>query len=191
MREFLIELDRELEARRRALGPAARDLGARLPVERRVHLDRVEVLGVEAQLVEAPVPARLRARRIEEAVPGARAPSGSSTPTCRCEGSRHAVGSGSPIQTSDRRCLIDNARMLTVNEIFYSIQGESTRRAAVRVRPSDRLRPALLLVRYAVRLPRRAARRSLDDVSRRSSGTTVRSSRSPAASRCCRTTCIR
>ena len=52
VRELLIQLERELEARRRALRPAARDLGPRLAVEGRVHLDGVEVLGVEAQLVE-------------------------------------------------------------------------------------------------------------------------------------------
>ena len=52
VREFLIQLDRELEAGRRPLGPAAADLCPRLAVEGRVHLDRVEVLGVEAQLVE-------------------------------------------------------------------------------------------------------------------------------------------
>jgi hypothetical protein len=52
MRELLIELQRELEARWRALDPAACDVGARLAVEGRVHLDGVEVLGVEAQLIE-------------------------------------------------------------------------------------------------------------------------------------------
>ena len=46
--------------------------------------------------------------------------------------------------------------MLTVNEIFHSIQGESTRAGEpLRVRAADRVRPALLVVRHAVRLPRR------------------------------------
>ena len=70
VRELLIELERELEARRRPLRPGARHLGARLPVEGRVHLDGVEVLGVEAQLVEVLRAGALRSRgRIEEAVP--------------------------------------------------------------------------------------------------------------------------
>src|SRR5213594_1849806 len=65
MREALIELDGTLETGRCAIGPAARDLRARLAVERRVHFDRVEVLGVERELVEAFRP-RLR---IEHPVP--------------------------------------------------------------------------------------------------------------------------
>ena len=45
--------------------------------------------------------------------------------------------------------------MLTINEIFHSIQGESTYAGApVRVRAPDRVRPALRLVRHAVRLHR-------------------------------------
>jgi len=69
VRELLIQLDRELEPRRRARDPGARHLGARLAVERRVHLDRVEVLGVERELVKAlrPTPRR----RIENTVPRA------------------------------------------------------------------------------------------------------------------------
>src|SRR5262249_4756512 len=67
VRELLIELHGELEAGRRPLGPRAADLRARLPVERRVHFDRVEVLRVVRELVE-PVPPRLR---IEDAVPRA------------------------------------------------------------------------------------------------------------------------
>ena len=49
------------------------------------------------------------------------------------------------------------SRMLTINEIFHSIQGESTRAgAALRVRPAHRVRPALPLVRHALRLHRGA-----------------------------------
>ena len=45
--------------------------------------------------------------------------------------------------------------MLTINEIFYSVQGESTlRRPAVRLRAAHRVRPALLVVRHAVRVSR-------------------------------------
>ena len=49
--ERLIELDRELEARRRLRDPPGGRASARLAVEGRVHLDGVEVLGVERQLV--------------------------------------------------------------------------------------------------------------------------------------------
>ena len=112
VRELLIQLDRELEIRRRPLGPAARDLGSRLAVERRVHLDGVEVLGVVGELVE---PFGVRARRVEDAVPRASSRSGSSSRTCRCE------------DRATRGRIIGIGDMLTVNEIFYSIQGESTR----------------------------------------------------------------
>ncbi len=75
--------------------------------------------------------------------------------------------------------------MLTINEIFHSIQGESTHSGRpVRVRAPDRLRPALLLVRHAVRVPRRTQgvdrRRRVAGQRRTDAGW----SRSPAASRC-------
>ena len=70
MRELLVQLERELEARRRALDPGLRDVGLRLAVEGRVHLDGVEVLGVEAKLVEVGRSLALRPRgRIKQAVP--------------------------------------------------------------------------------------------------------------------------
>src|SRR5215510_2958667 len=70
MRELLIELQRELEVCWCPLDPAAGDLGARLAVERRVHLDGVEVLGIEAQLIETGRAGLLRSGRgIEESVP--------------------------------------------------------------------------------------------------------------------------
>src|SRR5687768_9543746 len=72
MRELLIQLERELEACRRPLRPGTRNLGARLTVKRRVHLDGVEMFRVEAQLVEVPGLRLFRARRrVEQPVPGA------------------------------------------------------------------------------------------------------------------------
>ena len=69
VREFLIQLDGKLEAGRCTRGPRAAHRGARLPIEGRIHLDRVEVAGVEGDLVEA---FRTLPRGwIEDAVPGA------------------------------------------------------------------------------------------------------------------------
>ena len=60
--------------------------------------------------------------------------------------------------------------MLTINEIFHSIQGESTHAGrALRLRAPDRLRPALPLVRHAVcvsRGPEDVDRRGVADVER-------------------------
>ena len=65
--ELLIQLHRELEAVRRPIRPRARHLRARLTVEGRIHLDGVEVLRVERELVEALRP--LPRRRVEHTVP--------------------------------------------------------------------------------------------------------------------------
>src|SRR5688572_21888012 len=67
MCELLVQLHRELEAVRRPIRPRPRHLGAGLTVERRIHFDCVEVLGVERQLVEALRP--LPRRRVEHTVP--------------------------------------------------------------------------------------------------------------------------
>src|SRR5574341_782770 len=67
MGEFSVKLQRELESRRRTLDPGTADRCLWLAVKRRVHLYRVEVLGVVSQLVEAPG----TLRRIEHAVPRA------------------------------------------------------------------------------------------------------------------------
>ena len=82
--------------------------------------------------------------------------------------------------------------MLTVNEIFYSIQGESTRAGRpcvfVRLTACD-LRCSWCDTPYAFHEGRKM---SVDDVvARGRARTAARWSRSPAASRCCRTTCIR
>src|SRR5438132_10824153 len=70
MREFLIELQGEVESRRRPRRPTPCNLRSRLAVERRIHLDRIEMLRVEPKLVELIRSGALRARlRIEEAVP--------------------------------------------------------------------------------------------------------------------------
>ena len=53
VRELLVQLERELEGGRRAIHPALSRGRRRDPVERRIDFDRVEVLGVEAQLVES------------------------------------------------------------------------------------------------------------------------------------------
>jgi hypothetical protein len=67
MCELLIELYRELESGRSAICPAVSDLGAWLPIKRRVDFDRVEMFGVERELVET---FRTTARgRVENPVP--------------------------------------------------------------------------------------------------------------------------
>src|SRR5512145_1973547 len=69
MRELLIQLQRELEPRRSATGPAFRRRGRRYSIEGRVDLDRVEVLGIERQLVELATASGRAPRRVEDAVP--------------------------------------------------------------------------------------------------------------------------
>ena len=77
--------------------------------------------------------------------------------------------------------------MLTINEIFYSVQGESTRAGElcvfVRLTACD-LRCSWCDTPYAFHEGRKM---SVDEVLAEA----AHSSRSPAASRCCRTTCIR
>jgi hypothetical protein len=68
VRELLIQLDGELEIARCPIRPSTADIGARLAVESRVDLNRVEVLGVKGELVKTLRPAA--ASRIEDAVPG-------------------------------------------------------------------------------------------------------------------------
>ena len=79
--------------------------------------------------------------------------------------------------------------MLTINEIFYSIQGESTRAGRpcvfVRLTACD-LRCSWCDTPYAFH---EGHKQSVDEVRRRlSNGTVARWWRSPAASRCCRRT---
>ena len=64
-------LERELESRRCPFGPSTRGRRRRHAVERRVDLDRVEMLGVERQLVELAAAPPARSDGIEDAVPGA------------------------------------------------------------------------------------------------------------------------
>src|ERR1051325_11668710 len=71
MRELLIQLQREVEVCRRACRPPAGDRRARLTVEGAVHLDRIEVFGVETQLVEMVGSGALRTcLRVKQPVPG-------------------------------------------------------------------------------------------------------------------------
>ncbi len=81
--------------------------------------------------------------------------------------------------------------VLSVNEIFYSIQGESTYAGKpcvfVRLAGCD-LRCTWCDTAYAFN---EGQKMSVDDVLQQVDGTAARSWKSPAASRCCRTTCIR
>ena len=73
VRELLIQLQRELEIRRRPLRPFLHRRDRGHAIERRVHLHGVEVLGVKGELVELGRAARAARRLggIEDAVPGA------------------------------------------------------------------------------------------------------------------------
>src|SRR6266850_5950692 len=130
VREFLIELQREVEAGRRAFGPPSRHLVARLAVEGGIHLDRIEVLGVETQLVELVGSGALRTGlRIEQAVPGSLA--GRVIPARRADAHlAHAASynQGSGIRDQGSRAFDPRSprSMLTINEIFYSVHGESS-----------------------------------------------------------------
>ena len=81
--------------------------------------------------------------------------------------------------------------MLTINEIFHSIQGESTHTGRpcvfVRLTACD-LRCSWCDTPYAFHEGRKM---SVDEVVARVAASAARSSRSPAASRCCRRTSIR
>ena len=81
--------------------------------------------------------------------------------------------------------------MLTVNEVFYSVQGESTYAGRpcvfVRLTACD-LRCSWCDTPYAFH---EGTKRSVEDVLAEVDASGVRSSRSPAASRCCRKTSIR
>ena len=157
MGELLIQLHREIEAGTRALDPGASDLGPRLPVERGVDLDRIEVLGVEPQLVEVARAVALRARGgIEQAVP--RAFSRRIVPARRANQKRHGTLRGTGSAGAGAVAggpVIDNKGIgHHQRDLLLGPGRVHLRRAAVRVRASDRVRPALLVVRYAVRLPR-------------------------------------
>src|SRR5919109_1860243 len=71
VRELLKQLERELEAGRRAPRPPLRRLDRWHAVERRVNLDGVEMLGVEREPVDLQPSARARLGGIEDAVPRA------------------------------------------------------------------------------------------------------------------------
>src|SRR5690606_10424741 len=71
VRELLKEFERELEVGRRALRPAGGRRGRRHAIERRVDLDGVEVVRVEAEFVELAASTRTTScRRVEDPVPG-------------------------------------------------------------------------------------------------------------------------
>src|SRR5262245_13303210 len=86
VRELLVELDGEVEVRRRALDPTKRRGRPRLAVKCAVHLDAVEPLGIEAELVEATI--AIFRIGIEDAVPGAAA--GGIVPAGRADAQVHA-----------------------------------------------------------------------------------------------------
>jgi hypothetical protein len=81
VRELLIQLHREFEIGGRALDPAERRVGTRLAVKGAVHLDGVEALRIEAQLVETAL--AVLGQRIEDAVPRTLAGGGNSSRMCR------------------------------------------------------------------------------------------------------------
>ena len=116
--ELLVHLHRELEVPRRALDPAEGGVGARLAIEGAVHLDGVEALRVEAQLVKAAF--AVLGQRIEDAVP--RTLAGRVVPAGGPDPQRHTT-TIIFCPASGRAARLE---MLTVNEIFHSIQGEST-----------------------------------------------------------------
>src|SRR5262245_45060456 len=111
MREFLKELDGEVEARRRAAHPLLGDVCSGLSVERGVDLAGVEPQRVEGQLVE---PARARLR-IEDPIP--RAASSGVVPARRTDSEGHGYNQseGPPAGRGGA-----SLSMLTVNEIFHS-----------------------------------------------------------------------
>ena len=112
MCELLEHFHGELEAGRSALCPPQGDVRPRLAVEGAVDLNAVEALGVEGEFVEAPGP--ILGAGVEDAVPGA--PAAGIVPARGADAKRHA----------DLQLWIAGTAVLTVNEIFHSIQGEST-----------------------------------------------------------------
>src|SRR5262249_2552699 len=67
---LLIELEREVEPGGRAGSPPARHVSTGLPVKRAIHLDCIEMLRIERELVESVGALALRSRlRVEETVP--------------------------------------------------------------------------------------------------------------------------
>src|SRR5262245_32117474 len=136
MRELLIELECELEVGRGPLCPGSGDVGLRLTVERGVHLDGVEMLCVVRELIE-----RLRSRPawwIEDPVPRPfprRIVPAGGPDAERLHGRRIIDGCGIRLSSGKTSCVGSGLsriglpmeglqdRQLTVNEIFYSIQG--------------------------------------------------------------------
>ena len=126
MRELLAQLYGKIKAWTRPLDPGATTSGPALPVERRVHLDGIEVLRVEAELVEIARSVTLRARRrVEQAVP--RAFSGGIAPPdvpIRSAMVWDRFRRAGIRSEADLSLIIKG--LVTINEIFYSVQGEST-----------------------------------------------------------------
>ena len=165
VRELLVELHGEQKPGRRARHPGLAHRRFRHPVERRVHLDGVEALGVVRELVEAARPPR----RIEDPVPRAAPARDSSSRMSRCG------------------CLSQSIEpVLTICEIYLSIQGESTH--VGRPWSSSGWRPAICAAPGATRRTRSpaAGRCRSTTCSPKSIGTDAAPSRSPAASRCSR-----
>src|SRR5262245_15127157 len=70
VRELLIQLERKIESGRRSGGPTTRDVRTGLPVERAVHLDRIEMIRVIREFIESVGAGAFGSRLwIEKAVP--------------------------------------------------------------------------------------------------------------------------
>src|SRR5262245_32309139 len=141
MRELLIQLQREREPRRCAAHPIGGNLWTRLPIEGGVHLHRIEMLRIVMKLVETTGPIALCARRwIEQAVPLALA--GRIAPARCPDVNAHCTGDNRYIADDQRNLLLDPGRVV--------IRG-----ASVCVHSSNRVRSAVFLVRYPLRILRR------------------------------------
>jgi hypothetical protein len=142
MRELLIQLDRELEVRRCPLRPRARNLASGLTVERGVHFDGIEMLGVERELVEAFRP--LTHLRIEHAVP--RALAGRIVPARRADAKiRHVSNLRDPPDhpsAGANPALAQATAELTLTELFVFVLVEPKRdlRALDQDRSPDQIR---------------------------------------------------
>ena len=80
MRELLVQLDREFEARRRFRHPLGGDVRRQIAIERRVHLHGAKSVRIPGEFVHA---APGLGRRIDDAGPRTRGPADSANRRCR------------------------------------------------------------------------------------------------------------